>query len=69
MCIFSVVFSAVISETTQIFRDHSFAFDTKLPEMSDVANQKILQQQKKVTISGAQPDDHWIKSLMLIQLC
>ena len=69
MCIFSAVFIAVISENTQIFRDHSFAFDTKLPEMSDVANQKILQQQKKVTISGTQPDDHWIKSLMLIQLC
>ena len=47
MCIFSAVFSAVISETTQIFRDHSFAFDTKLPEMSDVAKQKVLQQQKK----------------------
>ena len=70
MCIFSAVFSAVISETTQIFRDHSLAFDTKLPEMSDVANQKILQQQKKkVNITGAQPDDHWIKSLMFIQLC
>ena len=47
MCIFNAVFSAVISETTQIFRDHSFAFDTKLPEMSDVAKQKVLQQQKK----------------------
>ena len=26
----------------------------------------FLQQQEKVTSSGAQPGDHWIKSLMLI---
>ena len=36
--------------------------------MLDLVNQRILQQQKKVTISEARPDDHWIKRLMLMQL-
>ena len=33
-----------------------FAFNTKLPDMSDMANQGILQQQKKLP-PGARPED------------
>ena len=43
-----------------------FALNTNVPEMQ-CWQQRILQQDKKVTSSGAQPDNH-IKSLMLIHL-
>ena len=52
MCIFSAVFSAVISENTQIFRDHSFAFDTKLMDLSDMANQKDFAIAKMLPLVG-----------------
>ena len=36
-------------------------FNTKLLDMSDMANQNILQQQKKATISDGRQDNQWIK--------
>ena len=44
-----------------------FAFHTQLPEITMLTS-KIFTAAKKVTSSGTQPDDHWIKSLMLILL-
>ena len=44
-----------------------FAYNTKLPIMAMLLS-KDFTAAKKVTSSGVQPDDHWIKSLLLILL-
>ena len=45
-----------------------FRFKYKVTEMAMLAS-KDFTEAKKVTFSGTQADDHWIKSLMLILLC
>ena len=44
-----------------------FAISTKLPVMAMLAS-KDFTAVKKVTSSGVQLDNHWIKSLMLVLL-
>ena len=44
-----------------------FPLNTKLPEMAILAS-KDFTAAKKVASSGASPDDHCIKGLMVIQL-
>ena len=44
---------------------HFFTINTKLPKLSMLASKVLFTAAKKVISSGAQTDDHYVKSLML----